>query len=69
MFHPPSFKADSLNFSDEKLDEPMKCMCGNDVKLRDCVVCWTHHPNSEDYGWFAACHGNCILAQVTEGSA
>jgi hypothetical protein len=69
MFIPPTFHAETLNFSDAQLDGPQKCLCGNDVKLRDCVVCWTHHPESNDYGWFAACHGQCITAQVTEGSA
>ncbi len=29
----------------------------------------THRPSSDDYGWFAACAGQRIVAQVTEGSA
>lgn len=69
MFHPPAFQAASLNLSDEKLDGQMKCLCGKNVTLRDCLVCWTTSPNDPEPGWYPACHGNCIVAHITEGNA
>ena len=40
MFIPPAFHAKTLDFSEAQLDAPgQKCLCGNDVKLRDCIVC------------------------------
>lgn len=69
MFHPPTYQAASLNFSDERLDTPMKCLCGKDVKLRDCLASYTTSPNDPVPGWYAACHGNCVVAHITEGNA
>lgn len=69
MFHPPTYQAESLDFSDERLDAPLQCMCGKEVKLRDCLACWTTSPNDKEPGWYAACNGFCIVAHVTEGNA
>lgn len=70
MFHPPAFQAATLDIPDEVLDDPNQdCLCGHKVKLRGCIALWTTHPSDKTPHWYAACHGNCILAHVTEGNA
>lgn len=69
MFHPPTYAAASLAFSPERLDAPVKCLCGKDVKMRDCLVSWTTSPADKEPGWYVACHGNCIVAHIAEGNA
>lgn len=69
MFHPPAYKAESLDFSEEKLDAPLACMCGKEVKLRDCICVWTTSPVDKKPQWYAACTGSCITAHVSEGNA
>lgn len=70
MFVPPTYHAKTLNFTDEQLDSPtQKCLCDKPVRLRDCMVIWTHKVDDDDFHWFAACHGQCIAAHITMGAA
>lgn len=69
MFIPPLYKAESLNFSEEKLDEELACMCGNQVKLRNCICIYTTSQQAPQPSWYAACTIPCIVKHVSEGNA
>ena len=68
MFLPFTCKASEVPAFSEMLDRrDQKCMCGGDVRLRNCLVTWTAH-GKEDYQYFAVCSPQCIIIHVREGS-
>jgi hypothetical protein len=70
MFHPFSIKPECIKgMTQEQLAQPTECMCGKQVPLKDCIAVWTHKAGETNCGWFPACHAQCVILHVIEGSA
>lgn len=68
MFVPPTYPAATI-FNRDDLDRIQECVCGHEVKLRDCLACFTHAIGSEVYTWHAVCPGDCFTKRMTVGVA
>jgi hypothetical protein len=67
VFHPFTVPAKHTSLDQ---NQQLKCLCGKDVRLGDCLCVWTHAANEPDnYGYYAACSPQCVIIRVTEGHA
>jgi hypothetical protein len=70
MFLPFTIRPEYIEgMTKEQLDAPAECMCGKQVPLKDCIAVWTHRAGEKQCGWFPACHPQCVVIHVVEGSA
>jgi hypothetical protein len=56
---------------DTSLDQNqrLKCLCGKDVRLGDCLCVWTRTENDPAPGYYAACTPQCVIIRIAEGNA
>jgi hypothetical protein len=66
MFHPFTVRAADTSLDQE---QRLKCLCGKDVRLGDCLVCWTTAPHDKEPGWYASCSPKCVVLRVSAGNA
>lgn len=66
MFLPFTLRAKDTSLDQE---QKLRCMCGKEVRLGDCLVCWTTSPQDQAPGWYAACAPQCLIVNCAEGNA
>ena len=66
MFHPPVYRATDTSLNPA---QKLTCICGKDVILGNCLVCWTTTARDPEPGYYAMCSGECIVKHVTAGHA
>ena len=66
MFIPFTVRAADTSLDQE---QRLKCVCGKDVRLGDCLVCWTQAGKDPEPGFYAVCAPECIVARLPQGSA
>jgi hypothetical protein len=66
MFHPFTIPA---KYTSLDQNQPLKCLCGKDVKLGDCLCVWTKAGQDPEPGYYAACSPQCIVIMASEGNA
>jgi hypothetical protein len=66
MFLPFTVRAQDTSLNQE---QRLKCLCGKDVRLGDCLVCWTKAGKDPDPGYYAACSPQCVIIRLSQGTA
>lgn len=69
MLIPITVKASEV-FEGDDLKRLVQCICGQQIILGDCSVCWTYPTGKPtQLGWFPVCAPSCIVAHIAEGGA
>lgn len=66
MLHPFTVPASCTSLDPR---QQLKCICGKDVTLGNCLCVWTQLGDDPELGYYAACSPMCVIIHVSAGSA
>jgi hypothetical protein len=66
MFLPYTLRAAATSLNQ---DQKLLCLCGKQVRLGDCLLCWTTTEPDKEPGWYCACTPECIVIRASAGNA
>lgn len=67
MFFPTTFPATQIAALGDT-NRPIRCLCGCNVNLADCLCVWTMANGDNTPNWYAACSSHCVVVHVCGGT-